>query len=63
MAFGICAYVRDFYKFRDCYIRECYVRDVYVVSTINNDEKDINKSDTINQFIEHITSVINEKVS
>ncbi len=33
-SFGICAYVQDFYEFRDCYVRDCYVRDVYVVPSL-----------------------------
>ncbi len=28
--FGICVYVRDFYDFRECYVRDCYVWENYV---------------------------------
>jgi hypothetical protein len=29
--FGICVYVRDFYDFRECYVRENYVAPLFLL--------------------------------
>ncbi len=53
ITFGICAYVRDFYEFRDCYVRDRYVRDDYVVPKFNQ----LNHRYHLTQHIERLGKV------